>query len=249
MQTFKTFTFNVTGFDMEARYTQENIDQIFLPLLRQLTSLHETTGKRIVCFLAAPPATGKSTLALFLQYLSSQDDSLANVSAIGLDGFHYHGDYLATHTGIREGKEILLKSVKGAKDTYDVEKLADKLRQLHEQEEVLWPVYDRNIHDVREDAATVSSPIVIFEGNYLLLQDPEWRALRDQADYTVLINAGEEMLHDRLVNRKVRGGTPRDQAESWYESVDRPNIIDVLEGSDPGALNVALDVDGVYSIL
>ncbi len=246
MDQFRTFHFNVTGFDMEAKYTQENIDQIFLPLLRTLTQMRRESGKRIVCFLAAPPATGKSTLALFLQHLSEQDETLEKAAAIGLDGFHYHGDYLKSHYGVRDGQKVLLATVKGAPDTYDLTKLADKLTALHQEETVRWPVYDRNIHDVREDAALVDAGIILFEGNYLLLQDPAWKALRPLADYSVLIRADESMLHTRLVDRKERGGTPRDKAEAWYESVDRPNILTVLDTSDPGDLNLCLEPNGIY---
>lgn len=70
MKTWKEFSFVVNGFPVQARYTEENIKEIFVPMVRRLDRMQREKGERLVVFLAAPPATGKSTLAAFLAGLS-----------------------------------------------------------------------------------------------------------------------------------------------------------------------------------
>ena len=50
----------INGMDVTARYTEESVQTIFLPLLRELTRLQKERGRRILVLLAAPPAAGKS---------------------------------------------------------------------------------------------------------------------------------------------------------------------------------------------
>ena len=60
----------VNGFPATAVYSRQTVEEVLVPLLQKFTALWEERGRRIVIFLAAPPAAGKSTLALFLQHLS-----------------------------------------------------------------------------------------------------------------------------------------------------------------------------------
>ena len=64
-------------------------------MVRRLDRMQREKGERLVVFLAAPPATGKSTLAAFLAGLS-QKFSCMPVQAVGLDGFHYQQEYILT---------------------------------------------------------------------------------------------------------------------------------------------------------
>ena len=56
----------INGLHIEAEYSDRAVETIFLPMLRHLTELQKEAGRRILVFLAAPPATGKSTLVKFL---------------------------------------------------------------------------------------------------------------------------------------------------------------------------------------
>ena len=67
-------------------------------------------------------------------------------------------------------KKTAMKEVKGCPETFDIEKLKNKIAQL-KKEDTKWPVYDRTIHDVIEDAVTVERQIVLVEGNWLLLNE------------------------------------------------------------------------------
>ena len=59
----------INGYPVSAHYDDQNVEEIFIPLLRRLQQLHESRARRIIAFIAAPPATGKSTLVDFLSHL------------------------------------------------------------------------------------------------------------------------------------------------------------------------------------
>ena len=52
-----------------------------------------------------------------------------------------------------------MKQVKGCPETYDTEKLRQKLEKI-KIEDILWPIYDRNLHDVVEDQIKVTKDII-----------------------------------------------------------------------------------------
>ena len=219
-----TYEMMVNGLPQKIRYNADTVEGLFLPLLRRLTEMQRAEARRILVFLAAPPATGKSTLAQFLAQLSRTEEGLTLVQALGMDGFHYPNHYLAAHTILRDGEEIPLKSIKGAPETFDVPALAAKLGAARERSET-FPVYDRRIHDVVPDAVTADAPILLIEGNWLLLDEERWRALYGLADYRLRIDAAPELLRGRLIARKVQGGSTAEDAVAFYEASDAPNIL------------------------
>lgn len=245
MKEWKKYLFTVNGFEMETIYNQETIEKVFLPLLKDLTALQKEKSSRIIVFLAAPPAVGKTTLCQFLEYLSKQEKDVTEVQALGLDGFHYHSDYINSHNAVVLGKTVPMKTVKGCPETYDTDKLQEKLAKIKD-ENILWPIYDRNIHDVVEDMTEVTKDIVLIEGNWLLLNEEPWKSLKETADYTILIQSEEEMLKERLISRKVKGGSSREDAQAWYINTDSVNVKRVLTTSMPGDLMLKVEEDGDY---
>ena len=213
----------VNGLLQHIRYNIDTVEGLFLPLLRRLTQMQRCVGRRVIAFLAAPPATGKSTLLQFLERLVREHADLTQMQALGMDGFHYPNRYLETHTILRDGVEIPLKSIKGAPETFDVPALAAKLRAA-KNGRTLFPVYDRRIHDVVPDALTVDAPILLIEGNWLLLDEEPWRGIRPLADYAVRIDAPATFLRDRLIARKVQGGLSEAEATAFCEASDARNV-------------------------
>ncbi len=245
MKDWKTYQFDVNGFEVDAVYNRETVEQIFVPLLERAAQMCRESGGRIILFMAAPPAVGKSTLTEFLSFLSLQRADLIPVQAIGMDGFHYHSEYLKNHFLERDGRKILMSAVKGCPETFDVQRLRNKLTALREGD-VMWPYYDRTIHDVREEQIAVTGEIVLLEGNYLLLDEDNWRDLQEFVDYTILIQATEEQLRERLISRKMRGGLDRAEAEKFYRESDGVNVARVVHGSMRGDLNLKLTDDGDF---
>lgn len=232
----------VNGFPVTAVYPRQTVEQVLVPLLQKFTALWEERGRRIVIFLAAPPAAGKSTLALFLQHLSGMLPGIHPLQAVGLDGFHYSNRYLQSHTLLRDGAEIPLASVKGCAETFDVGALGEKLSALR-QGDVRFPIYDRRIHDVAEDAVPVTGDIILLEGNWLLLEDPRWTGLRTFADLAIFLTCREEALRARLIGRKVRGGMSGREAEAFYERSDARNVHRVLTCRQRADITLSLAED------
>ncbi len=225
-----TYEVNVNGLPQQVRYNEDTVNTLFLPLLSELDSLYMSTERKIVVFLAAPPAVGKTTLAQFLERLAEEHHTMARIRAVSLDGFHFPAEYLETHFTEKNGEIVPLKTIKGAAETFDVEGLQAKLRAVR-RKETKWPVYDRNIHDVIPEADTVEADVILVEGNWLLLKDSRWTNIRIMADYSVFIEASPELLKERLISRKVQGGRSREEAETFYENSDQRNVERVLEES------------------
>jgi len=229
-------TLMINGLATTACFHDDEVDGLHKPLLKTLAQLQQTLQRRTVVFLAAPPGTGKSTLAAFWEYLASHDPALPAIQALPMDGFHYDNAYLMANN---------LRQYKGAPQTFNVEKLAQALRAL-QQPDSYWPQYDRNLHDPVENAIRVTAPVVVVEGNWLLLNQPEWQALRQYCDITLFISAAPSLLSARLINRKVRGGLTHEQAEQFFHTTDGPNILRVLENSVKADVHMEMTAQGGY---
>lgn len=209
----------INGLEVSAQYSDRSVREIFTPLLDTLTAMRQKGGKRILAMLAAPPGAGKSTLLSFLENLSGH-----SIQVIGMDGFHRRQEYLLSHCTVRDGERIPMVKIKGAPITFDLEKLEAAVAGVAAGEICGWPVYDRMLHNPVENAVTVSSGIVMLEGNYLLLDEDGWRDLRKYADYTISVSADEELLRNRLINRRIKTGVSREDAVRFVDFSDMPNV-------------------------
>ena len=194
--------------------------------------------------LAAPPGTGKTTLALFLERLAATVPGMPRVQALGMDGFHYPNAYLDVHEVVEDGERKTLRSRKGAPFTFDVEALAIAVADLKVARPHPWPAYSRELHDVVPDAVEIAGEIALVEGNYLLLDELVWRDLAALADCTVFLSAEADMLRERLVSRKVAGGMDYAAARAWYEASDGRNVRAVLGAHVPAYIELSLSPDG-----
>lgn len=243
----KSYKFKVNSFEVNADYYEEDIENIFKPLLQQLTNMKKDKSRRILVYLAASPGVGKSTLASFLEFISKNEADNTEIQAIGLDGFHYHQEYIKNNKIMIDGIEVPMAEVKGCPETFDLDKLKSKIVSL-KNENVKWPIYDRNLHDVVEDKILVTKNIILIEGNWLLLDECGWRELKEHCDYSIFIKADEKMLKDRLIQRKRRGGLSEKAAIEFYEKSDSKNVKRVLNNSLTADLVLKLLKNGKYEI-
>jgi len=228
---FLTYDMEVNGLWQEVRFSEAAIEEIFMPFLRELTDLKMTMDRKIIAYLVAPPGAGKSTLAKFLEQLSRERSNEVDIiRALPMDGYHYTAAYMNITTVERDGEKILMRDVKGAPETFDIDLLVDKIREAR-QDGTNWNIYDRNIHDVLPDYWSVEEDILLIEGNYLLLKESGWTNVRVLADYSVFIDAEPELLRERLINRKIAGGKSREEAERFYNFSDAKNVERVLKNS------------------
>ena len=239
-----TFEAEANGFKTEARFTEDTVNEVFIPFLKKLNEVYgQVGGRKVIAFLVGPPGVGKTIISHYLEKLSKDRQDLTTIKALGIDGFHFSNAYLEAHSTIIDGNTIPMKSIKGAPQTFDLDGLQAKIREI-KLEEADWPIYDRTIHDVVPDAVSVEAEIILIEGNYLLLKDPKWTNIRTLADYTVFLKADSEMLKTRLIERKVRGGCTQEEAENFYNSSDGKNVELVLNNSANADETWTVEADG-----
>ncbi|MGZ4456710.1 MAG: nucleoside/nucleotide kinase family protein [Nocardioides sp.] len=161
-------------------------------------------GIRLLGITGAPGA-GKSTLAARLA-----------LPTVPMDGFHY-ADVELVRRGLLERK--------GAPDTFDAEGYAALLRRVRAGEDaVVAPAFERELEQPLAGAVPVpSTGTVVTEGNYLLLDEARWRAVRTQLDLVWHVELDDELRRARLVARHVAFGKSPAQALAWVERVDEAN--------------------------
>jgi len=236
----------VNNMPVQAEYDDDNIEEVFLPLLHTLNELQKKKGGRILVFLAAPPAAGKSSLSKTLAKLAETIPGMEKITVIGMDGFHRYQKYLTTHTTMRDGIKIPMVKVKGSPVTFDLPKMRENLKLVKSGANCFWPDYDRMNKDPVENGLKVDSDIVLMEGNYLLLDQDGWRDLKNLADYTIRITAEPEFLRNRLIKRKKATGVTLEEAVDFVDFSDMVNVKTCLEHTGKADLNLYLDPDGIY---
>ncbi|MFC8620777.1 nucleoside/nucleotide kinase family protein [Streptomyces anulatus] len=189
------------------------------------------TGGRCLLGIAGPPGAGKSTLAE--QLVTALDGRAALVP---MDGFH-----LAAAELERLGRA----DRKGAPDTFDAAGYTALLRRLRAPDPVhavYAPAFDRSLEEPVAGSLPVppAVPLVVTEGNYLLLDDGPWAPVRGLLDEVWFLDLDPEVRVRRLVDRHVRHGRPRHRAEAWVARSDEANARLVERGRDRADLIVRL---------
>ncbi|MFP5283030.1 MAG: nucleoside/nucleotide kinase family protein [Actinomycetes bacterium] len=161
-----------------------------------------TPGQRRLLGVTGAPGAGKSTLAEALTAALAPDAVL-----VGMDGFH-----LASAELHRLGRQ----ERKGAPDTFDPGGFVALLQRLRKADEpvVYAPFFDRALEESIGSAVPVPAevPLVITEGNYLLLEDPGWAAVRGLLDECWYVDPGEDERVRWLVDRHVHFGRSVEEA-------------------------------------
>lgn len=124
-----SYTFTINGLQITANFNEKDVDRYFLPILKTFEKLQKDLNRRIIVYLSAPPGSGKSTFVYFLENLAKQNN--IDLQSIGIDGFHFYQEYLDTH--YLNDSEILLSSIKGNPNTFDVHKLKEKIIKLQKK--------------------------------------------------------------------------------------------------------------------
>lgn len=164
--------------------------------------------------ITGPPGAGKSTLAARL----ARELGPGTAVVVGMDGFH-----LADAELVRLGR----RERKGAPDTFDGHGYLALLRRLREATEPVTyaPLFCRQLEDSIAGAVPVpaSTPLVITEGNYLLLQSDPWRQLRTVIDEVWYVDAPEAQRIKWLISRHRAHGKKPWQAREWALGPDERN--------------------------
>jgi pantothenate kinase len=172
------------------------------------------SGERRILGLVGAPGAGKSTLshALATQWPQA-------IQVVPMDGFH-----LANVELERLGR----KGRKGAPDTFDAFGFVALLKRLRAQaiDEVVYaPSYERTLEEGVAGAIAVqpSTPLILVEGNYLLLSDSPWNQVQALLDETWFVDMPQDLRVGRLTQRHQQFGRSAQDAADWVENTDEPN--------------------------
>jgi pantothenate kinase len=160
--------------------------------------------------IAGPPGSGKSTVSAALA------GHIAGAVVVTMDGFHLDDAELT---------RLERADRKGAPDTFDAAGFVAMLERIHSGVDVYAPVFDRDHELSRAGALLVrgEAPLVIVEGNYLLLDEPPWQRVAELCDEMWMIDVDATQRRQRLIDRHVGHGRSIDEATAWVDRSDEAN--------------------------
>ncbi len=180
----------------------------------RLASLPATA--RTMVGITGAPGAGKSTVAARLAA------AVPGAVLVPMDGYHL------AHSALQRLGTVQRK---GAPDTFDAAGYVALLRRLRQQQgrpggESVWaPEFRREIEDPVAGAIEVrpECPLVLTEGNYLLLDDGPWREVRSLLDLVWYVEVPEPLRHSRLTARHMLFGRDAEAAEGRTLGSDQAN--------------------------
>jgi len=173
-------------------------------------------GGRKMLGIVGPPGCGKSTLVeVILDHLGNRGVN------VPMDGYHLANIELA-----RLGRAAR----KGAEDTFDSAGYVALLRRLRCQsaDEIVYaPEFRREIEEPIANAIPIhpDTPLVITEGNYLLLERGHWAKVRELLDEIWYVDVDHDLRRERLEGRHMRFGRSPEAARDWVRDTDEPNAV------------------------
>ena len=201
--------------------------------LLELAAGYRPGGRRCLIGLVGPPGSGKSTLATRLA-----ESLRPSPPVVALDGFH-----LAQAVIDAKG----LSGRKGAPETFDGWGFVNLIARMTipaSSTVVYAPRFDRSIEEPVAGAIPVGpgDSLVIVEGNYLLLDESPWDRIRPALDLCVYLELDDETRVRRLVERHVRHGKTRTEAERFVRNSDERNAQLIKTSRDRADLIVRMEV-------
>jgi len=210
-----------------------SMEETYDALARRLLAAALTTlpGTKYMVGIAGPPGAGKSTVAqevvMRLNELWHKKQGVENGSpqtdigvAVPMDGFHLYRWQLDAMEDPTEAH-----ARRGAHWTFNPASLIKSLQQLRSQGWAHLPSFDHGVGDPVEMDIQVTHQhqVVVVEGNYLLLEEGDWKSLKSVFDECWFVEIDLDEAMRRVEKRHIATGKPPEIAKWRVGYNDRPN--------------------------
>ncbi|KAI0018730.1 phosphoribulokinase/uridine kinase [Xylariomycetidae sp. FL0641] len=180
------------------------------------------SDQRLLIAIGGIPGSGKTTLsqivtqALNARHAAEHPDVPEPVAAfVPMDGYHLTRAQLDAlpDPGAAHAR-------RGAEFTFDGNAFLRLVKSLREPVDaarsILAPSFDHAVKDPKADDIAVrpAHRVVVFEGNYVLLDRPPWRDAAALMHLRWFVEVDFAQARKRLVKRHVRAGIARDEEEA-----------------------------------
>ncbi|THC93933.1 hypothetical protein EYZ11_006580 [Aspergillus tanneri] len=207
---------------MEAEYNRIG------DLIRHQASNHNR--KRYLVAISGVPGSGKTTTAAAVAQRLNSGVPPTRTSLLSMDGWHLSR---ATLDQLPNREEAYIR--RGAPWTFDVARFVAFVRRLRQwadsepsdstdrpgSDVIYAPSFDHETKDPVENGITIrdDASIIIIEGNYLLLDEPDWREVARLVDYRIFVDTDLQEARERVAKRHVKAGIEK-TLEDGFRRVD-----------------------------
>jgi pantothenate kinase len=211
---------------MAKQRLQLDHDQLASYLQQQVNKLG--SGEIFWLGIAGVPGSGKSTLS---RALCEHLGELAIV--IPMDGYHYYRRELDQMPNPEEAHRR-----RGAPFTFNAQRFVKELSEAQQRGEGSFPSFDHGTGDpIEGDIEIIKGRhrVVIVEGNYLLLDEEPWCAIRTLLSETWFLDINVDLCMQRVRERFLATGRDEQTADFRVTYNDRPNAELVARDSPKNA--------------
>ncbi|KAF2178122.1 P-loop containing nucleoside triphosphate hydrolase protein [Zopfia rhizophila CBS 207.26] len=220
---------------------EEQVDRLVKKTWEKFQDIPKS--KRLLIAVSGIPGSGKTTLAaivakrldgLHAQQSPSTQNGSPFAAFIPMDGYHLSRAQLDVMSD-----PISAHARRGAAFTFDGESflaLVKKLREplCPESQTLFAPSFDHAIKDPVADDISIAPcvRIVVFEGNYLSLNQSPWKEAAELMDELWFVEVEFDVARSRLVYRHVEAGIAKDEEEAGKraDENDLVNGREIIEG-------------------
>ncbi|KAK6198041.1 P-loop containing nucleoside triphosphate hydrolase protein [Scheffersomyces amazonensis] len=189
--------------------------------------------RRYIISLAGIPGAGKSTLS---SLVAQQLNQTVKTIVLPQDGFHLYRWQL---NDMPDSEEAIRR--RGAPFTFNAKAFVQLISQLNDpvysQHIINAPSFDHKLKDPIEDDIHIEPDVqvIIIEGNYVSLRDPDWRDIHQYVDESWFIQTDIEVVRDRIIKRHLAAGIANnlEEATERADGSDLANAKYILAHSAP----------------